>query len=290
MVRLKLGTTLTAIGMLIALVCLVQHASTQTTQGGPGTPTGVSIAEAEAPPGTETLAVQWVKVAAPSLGVMLVAVARPRGTGPFPTIVLLHGTHGFAHEYVRLAQDLASGGDVLAVAACWFRGSAGSGTRFITPIACPAGPPMSPPTSPESLQALTALVQAVRTLPGAHPDRVGLFGHSRGAAPIMSYMVTPGDVRAAILNSAGYPAGLSTEVKAPILILHGTADSPADGGVAVTNIQMARDFEAKLRAAGKPVEAVYYEGGRHNDIFTSSTQYRDEVQKMLTFLRRNLRE
>ena len=97
-------------------------------------------------------------------------------------------------------------------------------------------------------------------------------------------------MRAAILNSAGYPAGLSTEIKAPILILHGTADSPADGGVAVTNIQMARDFEAKLRAAGKPVEAVYYEGGRHNDIFTSSTQYRDEIQKMLTFLHRYLHE
>jgi len=289
MVRLKLSA-LTAIGILIAVVCPVQHASTQTTQGGLGTPAEVSIAETEAPPGTETLAVQWVKVAVPSLGAMLAAVARPRGAGPFPTIVLLHGTHGFAHEYVRLAQDMASGADVLAVAACWFRGSAGSGTRFITPIACPDGPPMSPPSSPESLHALTALVQAVRTLPGAHPDRVALFGHSRGAAPILSYIVRAGDVRAAILNSAGYPAALSIEVKAPVLILHGTADSPADGGVAVTNIQMARDFEAKLRAAGKPVEVVYYEGGRHNDIFTSSTQYRDEVQKMLTFLRRHLRE
>src|SRR6266511_1941043 len=106
----------------------------------------------------------------------------------------------------------------------------------------------------------------------------------------MSYIVRAGDVRAAILNSAGYPAGLSTEVKAPILILHGTADSPADGGVAVTNIQMARDFEAKLRAAGKPVEAVYYEGGRHTDIFSSAMQYRDEVQQMLAFLRRHFPE
>jgi hypothetical protein len=41
--------------------------------------------------------------------------------------------------------------------------------------------------------------------------------------------------------------------------------------------------------AGKPVEAMYYEGGRHNDIFTSSTQYRDEVQRMLVFLLRHLR-
>jgi dipeptidyl aminopeptidase/acylaminoacyl peptidase len=287
MARLRLIGTLTATGMLIALVSSVQHASTQTAQGGLGTLAGVSIAEAEAPAGTETLVVQWVKVSAPSLGVMLAAVARPRGPGPFPTVVLLHGTHGFAHEYVRLAQDLASGG-VLAVAACWFRGSAGSGTRFVTPIACPDAPPMSPPSSPEALQALIALVQAARTLPGAHPDRVGLFGHSRGGAPILNYIGRSGTVQAALLNSAGYPADLSPDVKAPVLILHGTADSPADGGVAVTNIQMARDFEAKLRAAGKPVEAVYYEGGRHNDIFTSSTQYRDEVQKMLAFLRRYL--
>jgi hypothetical protein len=39
------------------------------------------------------------------LGVILVAVARPSGEGPFPTILLLHGSHGFAQEYVRLAQD-----------------------------------------------------------------------------------------------------------------------------------------------------------------------------------------
>lgn len=83
--------------------------------------------------GTESLAVQWVKIAAPSLGVMLAAVARPADAGPFPTIVLLHGSHGFAQEYVRLAQDLATGGDVVAVAACWFGGNAGNGARFITP-------------------------------------------------------------------------------------------------------------------------------------------------------------
>jgi dipeptidyl aminopeptidase/acylaminoacyl peptidase len=216
-------------------------------------------------------------------------VARPRGAGPFPTVVLLHGSHGFAHEYVRLAQDLAGGG-VLAVAACWFRGSAGSGARFVTPIGCPEAPPMPNASSPEAIQTLDALVQAARTLPGARPDRIGLFGHSRGGGPILNYILRAGNVQAAVLNSAGYPSNLSTQVEAPLLILHGTADSPVDGGVAVTNIQMARDFEAKLRTAGRPVEAVYYEGGRHNDIFSSSTQYRDEVQQMLAFLQRHLRD
>src|SRR5580765_1494980 len=127
-----------AIGMLIALVSPTGPASSQTGQGGLGAPPVVS--RADPPPGTEALTVQWLKVAAPGLGVMLAAVARPRGAGPFPTIVLLHGSHGFAHEYVRLAQELGNGG-VIAVAACWFRGSTGSGARFVTPIDCPEAPP-----------------------------------------------------------------------------------------------------------------------------------------------------
>ena len=52
MARLKLVAPVAAIGMLIALVSPVRHASTQTTQGGSGTTTGISIVEAEAPPGT----------------------------------------------------------------------------------------------------------------------------------------------------------------------------------------------------------------------------------------------
>src|SRR5437773_746960 len=90
-------------------------------QGGLG-PVPV-VTSVDPPSGTEALAVEWIRVAAPGLGVMPAAVARPRGAGPSPTVVLLHGSHGFAQEYVRLAQDLAEGG-VLAVAACWFRGSA----------------------------------------------------------------------------------------------------------------------------------------------------------------------
>jgi dienelactone hydrolase len=287
MVKLHFVTKVIAAVILIALALPVGRASTQITQGELGTPPVVSIADA--PPGTETLAVEWVKVAAPGLGVMLAAVSRPRGAGPFPTVVLLHGTHGFAQEYVRLAQDLAGGG-VLAVAACWFRDGVGSGGRFVTPISCPEAPPMPNPPFTEAMQTLDALLQAASTLPSVRPDRIGLCGHSRGGGVILNYIVRADNVRAAVLNSAGYPSDLSPQVKVPILMLHGTADSPADGGAEITNVQKARDFEAKLRTAGKPVEAVYYDGGRHNDIFTSSTQYRDELQRMQAFLLRHLRD
>jgi dipeptidyl aminopeptidase/acylaminoacyl peptidase len=71
--------------------------------------------------------------------------------------------------------------------------------------------------------------------------------------------------------------------------MHGTADGPADGGSPLTDVRMARDFEAALRRAGKPVETMYYEGGGHNGIFTSATQRRDEVSRMVAFFRRQLR-
>src|SRR5687767_12486797 len=87
---------------LMVLAWPVWQASAQTTPGGLGTSPVVSVASA--PPGTEALTVQWVHVAAPGVGVMLAAVARPSGAGPFPIVLLLHGSHGFAQEYVRLAR------------------------------------------------------------------------------------------------------------------------------------------------------------------------------------------
>ncbi len=256
--------------------------------GGIGTAPVVS--GASAPPGTEIFVVEWVQVGAPDVGCLLAAVARPSGTGPFPTVLLLHGSHGFAQEYVKLAQELAGGG-LLAIAACWFQGGGGAGARFITPISCPEAPPRPEASSPEALRTVDCLVRAARTLPGVHPDQMMLFGHSRGGGAALNYAVQVGNVQAVVLNSSGYPSelmDLSTQSPVPILMLHGTADSPDDGGSATTDIEMARDFEAGLRGAGKRVEAVYYEGGRHNSIFTSEAQRQDEMQQTLAFFLRQL--
>src|SRR5262245_35872111 len=103
------------IAMLLTVAALVSPA--QTTRGSLKAPPIVSATDA--PAGTETLAVQWFRVVVPDRGAMLAAVARPSGRGPFPVVVVLHGTHGFARQYVQLAQDLARVG-FIAVAGCWF--------------------------------------------------------------------------------------------------------------------------------------------------------------------------
>lgn len=222
---------------------------------------------------------------------MLAAVAHPAGRGPFPSVVVLHGSHGFAREYVQLAQDLARAG-LIAVAACWFSGGGGAGSRFVTPIACKDAAPMPNAASPEAIKIVDALVQAAGALPGADPGRVALFGHSRGGGAVLSYILGGGRADAAVLHSAGYASGVADRiagVETPILILHGTADSPADGGSEFTNVRRARDFEAALRREGGPVEAMYYRGGGHNGFFTSPEQRRAEVGRMRRFLHRRLR-
>src|SRR5262245_42224623 len=81
-------------GILFAIGC---RESTRNTFSGRG---GAPVVSAtEAPAGAETLAVQWVKIATSDSGAMIAAIARPGGTGPFPAVLILHGTHGFALEY-----------------------------------------------------------------------------------------------------------------------------------------------------------------------------------------------
>jgi dienelactone hydrolase len=226
---------------------------------------------------------------------MLAAVARPVGAGPFPAVVLLHGTHGFARQYVQLAEDLARRG-LLAVAACWFSGGGGSGAQFVTPpIDCPDSPAMSDPGSSEAVRTVTTLMRAVRSLPDARPDRVGLFGHSRGSAAALTYIMGASDasVRAAVLENGGYPiewVARANQVKAPILILHGAGDTSIDGGSALNAVEMASNFEEALKRTGKPVEAKYYPRAGHNASFTDNTQRDDEVRRMAAFYQRYLRK
>jgi hypothetical protein len=106
-----------------------------------------------------------------------------------------------------------------------------------------------------------AVVRVARALPGARPERLRIAGHSRGGGETLQYLLAIGGVQAAVLHSAGHgyrPVTRVGEFNVPMLILHGTADGPADGGGVNTQVSLAREFEAALRRNQKPVEAQYY--------------------------------
>ena len=246
------------------------------------------VTATDAPAGTEALPVKWVTVAVRDLGVMRAAIARPSGTGPFPAVLVLHGTHGFARQYVELANDLARGGFIV-VAGCWFSGGGGAGASAVTPpIPCPEIPPLGSGDYPHAVQFVDALVQATRALADVRADRLGLVGHSRGAGEAtLKYLLANGNVQAAVLHSAGYaqrPWQRAAEFSVPILLMHGTADSNGPNSA----FRLARQFEMALRANSKPVETAYCDGCGHNTFFTNPAQRDDELKRMTEFLQRHL--
>jgi alpha-beta hydrolase superfamily lysophospholipase len=238
-----------------------------------------------------TDSVQWMQLASDS-GVIHAAIATPGGKGPFPAIVILHGTHGFAKEYVALARRVAQNG-FIGIAVCWFAGRKGAGEKYITPIDFSDAPPFVDVEGPGRFRianyTIDILLQKLGSLPNVQQDRLALFGHSRGAGAALNYVMNrPGNVQAIILNSSGYPAYVTSRaelVKIPVLILHGTADNPSDGGSPVTDIAMARQFEVALETVKNDVQVKYYEGAGHNSLFSDPAQLDDTVQRISRFLK-----
>jgi hypothetical protein len=60
----------------------------------------------------------WIQIATHS-GVIHAAAVIPKGPGPFPAVTLLHGTPGFAQEYINIARRLSDNGIIeIAVYSC----------------------------------------------------------------------------------------------------------------------------------------------------------------------------
>jgi dienelactone hydrolase len=241
-------------------------------------------------------------VEAPDMRRLVVAVARPSGPGPFSAVVVLHGTGGFTQGYVELAERFAEAGFV-AVAGCWFSGSHFPGPRQEGPaasrggrglpdagafIACPGGPEFQG-ANLGSVRYVKALVEATRRLPAVRPDRVGLFGHSRGAQAAVLAASSGVGMRGVVASAGGYVGAtrgdtpaitLARGLEAPLLMLHSTADR-------TVNVQQAQEYERVLRGLGKPVTAHYYEDAPHLLPFARET--RDDVlRRAIAFFREYL--
>lgn len=241
--------------------------------------------------------VYWINISTDS-GVIHAAVAMPEGVGAFPAIIILHGTHGFAQEYVQLAKHFAAKG-FIGIAACWFAGRKGAGQRFITPIDFADAPPLVDGEGSDRFrlarQTIDSLIENITTLSKIQKGSLALIGHSRSGGACLDYVLThPDKVQALILNSTGYPPQVTRSaaevINVPVLVLHGTENDPADGGSALSNIEMARQFENELKKANKEVEVKYYEGSGHNGLFTDPSRFDDTVERASNFLRKKFKK
>ena len=247
------------------------------------------------------------RITFPSDGLRLTGLLHvPRGRGPFPVIIANRGY--IAPERYQPGMDSRVFADFMVrngylVVAPDYRGYGGGDS----------GP--NPFYTGYVVDTLN-LIALAQKLPMARPGKVGMWGHSRGGS-ITTAAITLSDQIAAAVIYAPAPADLAqdyerrrrqgssrsddtwpfppqqdpeayarvspityfSEVTAPVMLHHGTADTTVRSSI-------SEDIARALREAGKEVTLHLYEGGGHT---LTGAQERLYLTRTLEFFRTHLR-
>lgn len=216
--------------------------------------------------------------ASPSAAITLVGtLARPKGPGPFPAVVLLHGCGGVVPQTRRWAKWLAARGYVALVVDSFT-------SRGVQGDCLPEGQDDLPNTA--RLEDAFGALQYLRRQSFVVPDRIAAMGWSQGGVFSMAVVNGPSLERArrrgmevpepGFAAAIGlYPGGcfslLNEQVTRPLLVLIGGAD---DWTLPATCTEMAD----RMRARGAEVSLAVYLGAYHYfDVEEQALQFLPQV-------------
>lgn len=229
---------------------------------------GVGAVNLATPPGSELAAGVWGVLEAPA------------GPGPYPGVIVLHGSAGWRPEYAIFAKELSDSG--FAVLALDYYREIGS----------------SAIGSEEKLEKWPAYQGAVRraveylgSVPGVSDGPIGLVGFSRGAFLAVSVGSSTARVGAIVDLYGGGGGGvdpIEEEVQGlpPLLILHGEADS-------IVPVRFAEALRDAVAESGGEAEMHLYPRVGHAFNLPSSPTYSEEsaadsFRRTVMFLRERL--
>jgi dienelactone hydrolase len=247
-----------------------------TPASAPTTVPGLRITRSAAPAGYEKLTTEWLRVQRVRGVAQDIAVFRPKGAGPFPAVVYLHGSSGLEHVELAWARSLVDAGFIV-VAGCYLAAVPGAtASAFVT---CPSAPHSDGNDLAGARPTAQALLDTAASLPGVEPGRIGVVGVSLGGLLALTY---PDPRVKAIVADSGYGKGPAAAGDAPVLLIGWTDDA-----------HVAHDrvvgYERNRRAAGKPVESHYYAGEGHVATLARSIVAIDATKRTVAFLRSHLR-
>jgi dienelactone hydrolase len=200
--------------------------------------------------GQLTLQHHQVAVTLPSPATLTGELYLPRGSGPFPTLILLHGCGGIGPNLVGWAEWLQWEG----YAALLLDSFGGRGMRRICGDS-------SVLTGGARASDVFAAAKYLATLPAVDPTRLGAIGWSHGGWTVLRSAAIEDlypDVRLRGLV-AFYPyCGdiASYRARPPLLVLHGEADD-------WTPVELCRYLADNARGDGRDVTLVVYPGAHH---------------------------
>ena len=280
--------------LLVALLLLLPVFAMAEIQKHTGSPDPVPhqkyvrvVSEADSP-------VQQVYVKSKDGAYVAAAIRKPKGTGPFPAIVMYHG---------------APGGRGMEQLVGWSRGATGGPVwerflqeGFVVVVADYRGGDwnaMNVPSTSASATAVDdglAMIAHVKALPYVDPARVSLYGVSLGGNLVAFLISREPSIHAAVLGApapiwflglqrpaAGGSPDLSAAkpdpaavaanvapIRTPVLILVGTEDRLQ----ALDTV-----LHDALAAAGRSVEMHVYEHGYHDFVLGPQGQNRPDLPR-----------
>ena len=178
-------------------------------------------------------------------------IYRPRGNGPFPAIIVLHGCGGHDAHHERWAERLVSWGYVAVVVDSFASRGYGNICKETTAV------------TPEiRVSDIYGTAEYLRKLPYVDKDRIGLLGFSHGAWTIMKaiqekYQLKLFGIRTAVAYYPYCNPKLDFRIDIPLLVLMGEDDD-------WTPAALCRELQAdEALKKGAPVEMVFYPGAHH---------------------------
>ena len=258
------------LSLLVLLSC-----GGQTTSSGhnPGTTSSITWSQTAAPNGVHVPGAEWLKIEGAGrtrANVQVAAVIRPNGAGPFPVVVLFHGSNGLTDGLVSRAAQLAAGSFIVLVG-CWQHTDSGS---FVEQGVTYQQIPCLQANASDS-DAAQALIDVGQQLPGVKKHALGLFGVSAGGGFVLQYAASASDVGAIVVDS---PFGCApSKLTAPVLMLGGTDDGGFVSQQACAQV---------MKDLGISVESHFYEGGKHGVIFGDFGS--DVIGRTIDFFKRSL--
>jgi carboxymethylenebutenolidase len=199
-------------------------------------------------------------------------LANPRTGGPYPAIVLIHSFRGLEEGYRTMVDQFAAQGFVvLAVGWQTFEQS---------------------PSDATVEQLVRDGIDYLRQRGDVDGERLGLTGFCAGGRYTMLFLPQIADFKAGVAwygfpySGEAQPANVIGQLSAPMLMIHGTADTASP-------IDTIYRYAGALTDAGKYFELKVYYGEPHGFMIVNGQLSQDDVaqdafNQMVTFFRRKL--
>ena len=204
-------------------------------------------------------------------------ISRPDVPGRFPALVMLHPSFAppnddFRNAAVRIARE-----GFVAVAYNWMTYEKDPSDQTLETV-------------------LEVCARELATLPYVEPEQLAIGGFCGGGVHALLTLARLSSYTAGVLFHGGafrrtltpehpvHPFDLASDIDAPVLMLHGAADS-------ISPIDKIYQFATRMNELGKEFELKVYSGTDHAFVMPGSERYReraseDAYREAVSFLKR----